>query len=85
VTDLLGHLGYVVLIVGLILIGRKHPTGWLVRIVGELIWVALGISMGMTSIWIWGLIFTAISYHHWRNWKCDSSNREATTASATGP
>ncbi len=84
-TDVLGHVATIFLIMGLVFVGRKNHIGWLLRIVGEVLWIALGMHMGMTSIWVWGIVFTAISYHHWRNWKCESSNRESTTAAATGP
>ncbi len=77
--DLIGHIGYAVLVMGIILIGRRQTIGWLVRIVGEAIWIGVGVHIGMTSVWIWGIIFTMISFYHWRNWKCDSSKTESQT------
>jgi len=80
VTDLLGHIGYVVLLVGLVLIGQRKTIGWPIKMVGELIWVGIGFVMGMTSIWLWGLSFTALSLVTWRKWKCDSSKTESPTS-----
>lgn len=75
-TDIIGHVGYFILIVGLILIGNRKTIGWPIKMVGEIIWVFLGFWMGMTSIWMWGLVFTVVSFFTWRKWKCDSSKAE---------
>jgi hypothetical protein len=54
----------------MILIANDDKDGWKYRIVGEILWVYVGIKIGMSSIWFWGLIFiTADLYglYKWRN------------------
>jgi hypothetical protein len=51
------------------MIVRKRPAGWIWRFQGELIWVILGVYLGLTSIWMWGtlfLIMDVIGYYKWR-------------------
>lgn len=74
--DLIGHVGYVLLLLGSILIGHKHPTGWLLRLAGQLIWVGLGTAMGMSSIWVWGIAFVIIDYMNWRKWNAPTRKPE---------
>jgi len=68
VIDLIGHLGYIILVAGLLMVGRNLTVGWFVRFIGEMIWVVLGFAMGMTSIWAWGLVFAGIDFYTWRKW-----------------
>jgi hypothetical protein len=35
------------------------------RAVGELIWLTIGVRMGMSAIWAWGLIFLGIDLFGW--------------------
>lgn len=67
--DAVGHLGYILLMVGILMVGRSMTAGWLLRFLGEVIWVVLGTIMGMTSIWIWGSVFAVIDFYTWRKWK----------------
>jgi hypothetical protein len=60
VIDVLGHFFYAWIMLGMILLSQKNKWGWAARLVGELGWVGLGWTMGMTSIWIWGSIFVLI-------------------------
>lgn len=67
--DFIGHVGYALLVVGMILVARKKTMGWLFRLTGEFIWAGLGLKLGLTSIWFWGVIFIMIdilAYCHWR-------------------
>ncbi len=66
--DAVGHVGYMILVTGLLLVGRNITIGWFIRFIGEMIWVGIGLVMGMTSIWIWGLVFAAIDFYTWRKW-----------------
>lgn len=61
--DILGHIAYLFVMTGTFLLHPKFDRvtlGWTLRGVGDAGWVGLGISMGMTSIWIWGSVFVAI-------------------------
>ena len=67
--DLAGHIFYIFLACGVYLLSKKDINGWLYRLVGETGWVALGLIMGMTSIWIWGLIFMVIDIRGFLEWR----------------
>lgn len=77
-TDLLGHVFYVLLIVGTVRLGRRKMDGWLFRIAGESGWAYLGIEMGMSSIVVWSLIFAAADTFAYLRWK-----KEPPTGSGT--
>lgn len=59
-TDLVGHVGYIFIALGLWQLTKKKRIGWLYRFIGETIWVGIGFWTGYTSIWIWGLVFMYI-------------------------
>ncbi len=67
-TDLFGHMGYALILIGLVLVGRGSKVGWIFRLIGGMTWVVIGFAIGMTSIWIWGLIFAALDYYNYIKW-----------------
>jgi hypothetical protein len=69
VVDVLGHIGYLFLALGMLLLARRNVLGWACRAVGELIWLFIGFEMQMSSMWVWGVIFIAIEIHGFRSWK----------------
>ncbi len=92
IVDALGHLGYALLFGGIILIGRKWAVGWLLCLAGDLIWLGLGVEMGMTSIWSWQVAFLAMALYNWRRWRREgkvnpwtswTSPRESSSSSTT--
>jgi len=58
--DTLGHVFYASLALGMILLVRGSPWGWVFRLIGELGWMVLGIVIGFSSIVVWGAIFIAV-------------------------
>ena len=66
--DLIGHIGYAFIFLGMIFLATKSIWGWLLRFVGESIWVGLGFAMSMTSIWYWGILFMLIDSMAFVNW-----------------
>ena len=67
--DLFGHLSYAAVMVGLILLARQNNYGWIVKLVGDLGWVGLGIAMGMSSIIVWGSLFVILDIAGWEKWR----------------
>ena len=66
--DLVGHLGYVLLFGGILVLAEKHWAGFAMRMVGELIWGVLGWRMRSTSICGWcfvGLAIEARGLYRW--------------------
>lgn len=79
--DLLGHVFYLCLFLGMYLLAKKKKVGWFFRFVGELGWTSLGLALGLSSIVIWGIIFMVIDafgYYHWRK-------HENTISQSKGP
>jgi hypothetical protein len=60
VTDIFGHIGYALILAGMFLVSAKNAWGWFYRLIGEVIWLVIGIQLGMSSMIIWGLVFIAL-------------------------
>lgn len=67
--DLLGHVGYASLTWGMILIARKNIWGWLFRAGGEILWIVIGLMLGLSSAWMWGTIFLFIEAYGFLKWR----------------
>jgi len=68
VIDIAGHFGYFLIFIGLVMISMKERIGWIFRLLGELLWVAIGISIGMSALWVWGLVFIIVDLVAWKVW-----------------
>lgn len=75
-VDLIGHVGYILLVTGTALVASKRRYGWIFRIFGEAIWVALGVVLGLTSVWFWGTVFLMIDFSGYIKWS-PSANGQA--------
>jgi len=69
VLDAIGHVGYILLLIGTLLVTRRQAAGWLFRLAGESIWVVLGIKLGLTSVVTWGLVFIILELRGWWAWR----------------
>lgn len=67
--DLLGHVAYLFLMTGTYLVGRNNGIGWGVRAVGDVVWMGLGVAMGLSSIWLWSGVFLMIDISAWSKWR----------------
>lgn len=71
--DVLGHIFYASLALGMILLVRGSPWGWVFRLIGELGWMILGVAIGFSSIVVWGMIFIVVDcVGVYRNFYCKS-------------
>lgn len=61
--DIAGHVGYVLLVLGLLCLAEGLAVGWVLRLLGEAIWVVLGGRMGSTSIVVWGGLGMAVELY----------------------
>lgn len=68
-VDLAGHAAYVVVIAGTFLVRSHHKTGWALRALGHAAWIAIGVHLGLTSIWLWETIFVAQDVEAWYRWR----------------
>jgi hypothetical protein len=66
--DLLGHVSYALLAIGMLLMARKNIWGSVFRFFGESGWLFIGVQMGMSSIWGWGIIFVCMEIYVFWSW-----------------
>ena len=66
--DLIGHGGYALLALGVLLIGQQVIWGWPLYVAGDLVWLWLGWRLGMSSIWTWQGVFLLTALHGWWSW-----------------
>lgn len=74
--DTWGHIGYLLIFAGMSLLGRKAKLGWISRLLGDGVWCVVGLTLGMTSIWLWGLAFMMNDVLSYRRWGKTKSQRD---------
>jgi hypothetical protein len=67
--DLLGHLSYVFICSGVVLLGHKNRLGWILRAIGAVGWIIVGFQVGMSSIWAWSIVFLIMDMSNYFKWK----------------
>ena len=72
--DIVGHIAYASLLLGQILLTKKNTWGWALRFIGEIGWVAIGFIIGMSSIWVWGILFALIDIRGFIKWRKEKKN-----------
>lgn len=65
--DLVGHVAYVFIGLGMWLLGKRNPLGFLSQAVGAAIWMVCGYFLGLSSVVIWNLLFLAIGINGYYN------------------
>ena len=66
--DIFGHFGYALILAGMMLVSAKNPYGWALRLVGEFVWLLIGVHMEMSSMVLWGLVFAALDVRTFYTW-----------------
>ncbi len=66
--DLLGHIGFVFLLLGKWLVIHRHRWGFLSWAVGAGLWVAIGAQIGSTSLVSWNLLYICIYAYGFYKW-----------------
>ena len=67
--DIYGWIFSAIYAIGNILVAKKYKSGWLYRIIGATGWIWIGISIGLTSIFLieGAAVLTSIyGYYNWR-------------------
>ena len=67
--DLFGHIFYIFILIGTILLTKKNKNGWLCRIIGDIGWVIVGYFLGLSSIIFWSSIFALNEIKGYLTWK----------------
>jgi nicotinamide riboside transporter PnuC len=68
-ADILGHIAYSILALGMLLIAHKKISGWFFRALGAALWIYVGFAIGLTSVWIWCTIFLGMELYGYRTWR----------------
>ncbi len=74
--DAFGHLAYFLLFMGTFLVGRKQTIGWVLYIVGDLIWLGIGWELRMSSIITWQAAFMILGIRNWYLWRSEEVEDE---------
>jgi len=67
--DTYGHLFYIFILIGTILLTKKKKYGWITRVVGDVGWVGIGYFIGMWSIVFWSGVFALNDFRGYLIWK----------------
>ena len=67
--DVLGHLSYMGILGGTLLLAKKNKYGWMCRSIGDIGWTCVGLMTGMSSLIIWGVIFCLNDLRGFLIWK----------------
>ena len=69
ILDLVGHIGFVFLLLGKVLVINKHRWGFCAWAVGAGVWLVLGLHLGLTSLVVWNgvyIVMYAYGFYKWR-------------------
>ena len=72
--DMLGHIGYLSIAVGMYLVTLKNSWGFAFRFFGEVVWLVIGLLLGMSSLLIWGVIFMGIDIYGFVKWRRENED-----------
>jgi len=75
IEDVLGHIFYVSILTGTILLTKKNKWGWLFRVIGDIGWVIIGWQISMYSIVIWSSIFSINDFRGFLKWRSEDENK----------
>jgi len=70
--DIAGHVGYAMLAIGNWMIGDKRIWGFAWYFVANLIWLWIGWSLGMSSIFLWEVVFLSLAVRNVYKWRQDA-------------
>lgn len=74
--DFLGHIGYIIVVLGVWQITRQKRIGWVIHGFGSLFWMGLGLLMGMSSIFLWSIVFLVLDVVGFYRWKAKQENSQ---------
>ena len=63
-----GHVGYALIGLGMFLLAKQIIWGWLIRFLGEVIWMYIGIKMKLSSVWLWTPVFLSMELYGFYSW-----------------
>lgn len=67
-NNAVGHIGYIFIVMGMLLLAEQNTYGWAFRAIGEVLWLVVGIRMRLSSIWFWALVFIGLDIYGFTSW-----------------
>ncbi len=67
--DFIGHIGYMAIVAGTVMIARKDIRGWWPRMVGDVLVAVMGVMLAVSSIWLWASVFVLFDIYGYCNWR----------------
>lgn len=67
--ELVGVLGFVTNVWANILLARKSETGWAIRLIANVLWLAFGIAAFSFANILSSVVFAGINVYGWRRWR----------------
>lgn len=67
--DVIGHLGFASLCMGVFFISRDRRVGWLLCILCNVTWISIGITIGLSSIVFWNIVLLSLNTKGWLTFK----------------
>jgi hypothetical protein len=70
IIDLLGHVSYMLVFVGTLLVANKKASGWLVKMLGGLLWAVVGATyLKLSSVFLWEGLYFLVCLHAYLKWR----------------
>jgi len=69
VLDLFGYISYALIGLGMWLLGRNNPLGFLSHALGAAMWAVAGYFLELSSMVIWNILFCLIGINGYYNLK----------------
>lgn len=67
--DFFGHCFYAFMALGTWYLGKRDINGWWLRMFGNAGWIVLGFWLGLSSIWLWEILFLFLALRAYFEWK----------------
>jgi len=68
-ADVAGHISFLFIAAGMVLLGRRNPLGFLSQALGSAVWIVVGYFLGLSSIFFWNILFLIIAVNGYYNLK----------------
>lgn len=66
--DIYGHLGYIIIAVGSLLIANQQAEGYFFHLAAAAIWIHIGVKLRMSSLWFWEAVCIVTAIYGYLNW-----------------
>lgn len=68
-VEVVGILGFATNVWANLLLARLNETGWAVRLIANVLWLAYGLAIFSLANILSSIVFAGINVYGWRNWR----------------